>query len=259
MSRPPLLRLALFRLGDADYRLVWTFFHGILDGGSFARVLREAFGETLPEPAPYAGHLAWLALELPARAEAARAFWRDLLAGFESPISSLRVGGGHGRCARRLDRATTDRLRALDGLTLNSVVQGAWAAVLGMTAGTDDVVFGVTRAGRRSSGAADAVGLCINTVPMRVRLAPGARVRDVLAGVRAQHRAARPFEHTPLADIQGGRPLFESIIVFNEALVESVLRASGDAWRDRRLTWIEQTNFPITLFEIGKASCRERV
>ena len=58
VSRPPLLRLALFRLGDADYRLVWTFFHGILDGGSFARVLREAFGETLPAPTPYAGPLA---------------------------------------------------------------------------------------------------------------------------------------------------------------------------------------------------------
>ncbi len=45
-----------------------------------------------------------------------------------------------------------------------------------------------------------------------------------------------------------GSPLFESIIVFNEALMDSAMKAFGDAFAARDFDWIEQTNFPLTLF-----------
>ena len=58
------------------------------------------------------------------------------------------------------------------GLTLNTFIQTAWAILLGRLTGRDDVVFGVTVAGRppEIAGIESMVGLFINTLPLRVRL-----------------------------------------------------------------------------------------
>src|SRR4051812_38072254 len=42
-AAPPLMRLALMRRGPADFVLVWTFHHALLDGRSHRLVLEEAF------------------------------------------------------------------------------------------------------------------------------------------------------------------------------------------------------------------------
>ena len=58
-------------------------------------------------------------------------------------------------------------------LTLNTYIQGLWAILLGRLTGRDDVVFGVTVAGRAPeiAGIESMVGLFINTLPLRVKLA----------------------------------------------------------------------------------------
>ena len=43
LTRAPLMRLALFRLKDAECRLIWTFHHILLDGRSFTLLLKEVF------------------------------------------------------------------------------------------------------------------------------------------------------------------------------------------------------------------------
>ena len=255
LSRPPLLRLALFRRGDADYQLVWTFFHGILDGGSFVAIVNEVFatyealrrGErpTAPPPPPsYRAHIDWLQGELAAKAEAARAYWSARLEGFVAPnvLTSPRTDAGaapgYGERAFRLSRAETDRLKAsgkIHDLTLNTFVQGAWALVLAASTGDDDVVFGATRGCRRTSlaGAEDIAGVFINTLPLRLTMDATATASAWLGGVRDQHREVRPFEHTPLADVLkasalgGDQALFETIIVFNERLMEAAMQAQG--------------------------------
>ena len=61
------------------------------------------------------------------------------------------------------------------GLTLNTLIQAAWGILLGRLTGRDDVVFGVTVAGRppEIAGIEQMVGLFINTLPLRVRLPAG--------------------------------------------------------------------------------------
>ncbi|HZQ47392.1 MAG TPA: condensation domain-containing protein, partial [Verrucomicrobiae bacterium] len=39
----PLMRLAVFQLGENEFQFVWTFHHAVLDGRSFATILNEVF------------------------------------------------------------------------------------------------------------------------------------------------------------------------------------------------------------------------
>ena len=88
-STPPLSRIALFRFGPIDHRLVWTFHHALLDGRSHRLVLEEAFAAydafkdgtypSLLPVRPFADHVEWLSRQDRAAAEC---FWRSVLADF---------------------------------------------------------------------------------------------------------------------------------------------------------------------------------
>ena len=97
------------------------------------------------------------------------------------------------------------------------------------------------------------VGLFINTLPMRISVRPNAPLGDWLREVREQHVALRPYEQTPLRIIQkasevpGGIGLFNSILVFENYLLDTALRSQGGEWTNRHFEYIGQTNFPLTL------------
>ena len=94
----------------------------------------------------------------------------------------IRTGsrGWPSRCGLALSEPLTAALTAQSrrhGLTLNTVIQTAWAILLGRLTGREDEVFGVTVAGRppAMAGVESVVGLFINTLPLRVALPPGKR------------------------------------------------------------------------------------
>ena len=140
-------------------------------------------------------------------------------------------------------------------LTVNSIVMGVWAVLLHRYSGEDDVVFGATRACRKSSvvGADETIGIFINTVPVRVQLCDTDRVLSICKGVRRTWLDMRPFEHSPLAQLRAlsevppGRPLFETLLVFENYRLDDAMRSLGGAWAHRRVELHELTNFPITL------------
>ena len=82
-------------------------------------------------------------------------------------------------------------------MTLNTLVQTAWGVLLGRLTGRDDVVFGVTVAGRppEIAGIETMVGLFINTVPLRMRLRAGQPLRALLKDVqdRDAHKRVQEF------------------------------------------------------------------
>ena len=281
----PLLRLTLFRLADAEYQLVWSFPHVLVDGNSFPTVLGEVFtlydaavrGEpepALPAPRPFRAYVDWLARR---DRSADEAFWRGALTGFGAPTPIVaprsdadgKAAPDLGTATRelRLPEATTSALRQLGqahGLTLNTFVQGAWLILLSRYTGEEDVVFGATRAGRRGTveGAEETVGIFINTLPVRAQPAADRPALAWLAELRERQRAVRPHEHTPLVDVQRwsdlppGAPLFETLIVFDTASLDSVLRARGGAFARRRFALYERTGFALTLNAYGEASLR---
>jgi surfactin family lipopeptide synthetase C len=267
-------RFALFRAGESDHQFVWTFHHAIIDGHSFVIVLKEVFacydafscgGELrLDEPRPYRDYIEW---QRGRDTSKAGDFWRDELKGFASPTPLVVTRGGKNSVGSepeyteqevRLSASLTADLRSLakqNQVTLNNMVQGAWALLLGRYSGEEDVIFGATRACRRSAieGAESIVGPLINTLPMRINVDEDLRLMDWLKQIRAKHVALREHEHDPLMKIQewseisNGRSLFDSILVFQNYELDDYLRSQGESWKNREFKLFEQTNYPLAL------------
>lgn len=155
LARAPLFRLRLVRLADRSCRLLWTYHHLILDGWSAGLVFQEAATGPSDEAPPayrdFVAHVAGLDLA------PARGYWAGRLAGFTepTPVPIARTAGPAAgepqRIGHPLPAELTGRLHRFArarGLTVDTVLAGAWAVVLGRYAGTDEVVFGVTSTGR---------------------------------------------------------------------------------------------------------------
>ena len=105
------------------------------------------------------------------------------------------------------------------GVTLNTLVQAAWALYLSRVTGQHDVVFGATVSGR-PAGVPDVermVGLFINTVPVRVRVREDETLAGLLARVQAEQAELLPHHYLPLPRIQhaaGHGALFDTLTVF---------------------------------------------
>ncbi|HEU0078069.1 MAG TPA: AMP-binding protein, partial [Longimicrobiaceae bacterium] len=186
----------------------------------------------------------------------AREFWSRTLAGFEAPVllppGSAPAGEAdeYRRAAAGLPAAASAALRSAarrHGLTLGDLVHGAWAVLLGRHAGEDDVVFGSVVSGRAVElpGAAEMVGVLVNTLPVRARIAAEAPRAGWLAGLQRDLREAREHEHTPLAEIQrvsgtgAGTPLFGSILD-----VTNHPDDRGGGWVARRWS-MQKTGYPV--------------
>jgi natural product biosynthesis luciferase-like monooxygenase protein len=273
LSRAPLFRVAVFRLGESDYRFVWTLSHVLMDGRSFVVVLREVFAcyearlagrELKLHAAPRCrDFIAWLEAQ---DLDAAKAFWTAALKGFRSPTPlpiSKTEHEGRGHELVSLSIEATAQLKALaesHGLTLNTIVQGAWGLVLSRYSGEEDVLFGATRAARQSApvDAGAAVGLFINTLPVRVNTGGDQALIPWLRDLRESQLRVREFEHTPLgaivewSEVEGGKAPFDSIIVFDRETLTSMLRKTGPSWTNREFELLEQTTFPLTLYGYGE-------
>jgi len=271
-SRAPLLRVAAIRTGAA-LELVFTFHHLLLDGWSTALLLSEVLaayvarrngGAPPPSPArPFKDYVRWLESRDPGRSEA---FWREALGGFDTPTPlglarPRRAAAGEGpyRAAqRRLSQPTTEALQAFaraQGLAFNTIVQGAWALALSRYSGQRDVLYGAVTAGRppELEGSEAMLGLFINTLPVRVRVDEETELLRWLAGLQRQQGELRDHEHTPLVLAHGcsgvprDRPLFESLLAFENYPAPRDLGASSQGPVVRRATGIESTHYPLTV------------
>lgn len=241
--RPPLARVSLIRLDDVRHQMVWTNHHILFDGWSASRLMGEWLrlyaGEQLPPGVPvYGDYVRWLHEQGAAEAEA---FWKTELSELDGPtLLAESVRGKPGRDGfikiyTQFDAPLTDRFKAFaqrEGVTLNTVVQAAWALLLQRHTGRDNVVFGATVAGRPAAvpGAEDMIGLFINTIPVPVARRSDQAVGDHLRELQDRALRLRDHEHTALADIQrwtgwSGRPLFDSIIVFENAPIDDAMRS----------------------------------
>ncbi|AIL61090.1 non-ribosomal peptide synthase/polyketide synthase [Pseudomonas alkylphenolica] len=267
LAAAPLLRLVLVRNGEGSWHVIYTNHHILMDGWSNARLLGEVLqryaGDAPPRhPGRYRDYIGWLAAP---DVEQDRRFWQAELADLAEPallVAAVGAGAtgdsGYDERHLRLSVEQTAQLaecaRALK-ITVNTLVQGAWAILLQRYLGRDQVVFGATVAGRPTElqGVEEQIGLFINTLPVRFEHTGSTPVQQGLRELQARNLSLREHEHSPLFDIQrwagqGGEALFDTLMVFENYPVSQALAAgTPSGLRFGEVANREQSHYPLTL------------
>ncbi|MCT2544704.1 non-ribosomal peptide synthetase [Streptomyces atratus] len=236
-GEPPLIRLTVVRLPGGRDGLLLSYHLLLWDGWSREIVLRDlldAYEAVLAGEAPVAAP-AVPGFEEYARAldakdpEVSNRFWAEHLAGLSGPTL---LAGPAPALSDALPHALTHTMSAelsellreaarVHGVTLNSVLTGAFGLLLGARTGRGDAVFGVTVSGREGEGHDGIVGVLLNTVPMWTRARPDDTVGGYLCAVQAARVAAMEHEHLGLGEIQragGHDTLFDNLFVLQNFL-----------------------------------------
>ncbi len=280
LTKGPLMRCALFRFSDSSCRFVWSCHHLLLDGWSMPLVVKELLRcyEALSQgqeietqrARPYRDYIAWLQRQDPNQAEQ---YWRRQLAGFREPnrLAWPRAGTKLEQNSQHTDGLSQELSQQLERfarehqLTMNTLVQGAWALLVARYSAREDVVFGATVSGRPGElrGVETMVGMFINTLPVRIKVTPELRILEWLKQVQTGQVEMRQYEYSPLVQVQGwseldgGTPLFESILVFmnypvNQDELKGLKQESGLQISDMQV--IKQINYPLSVeVSAGKA------
>lgn len=273
LARPPLMRVSLHRLASDCYWLIWTNHHSLADGWSVTVLADEmieiykslALGVpcSLPAPFPYNRFVAWLQSRDP---EAEKNYWRKRLEGFTAP-TLLRTqppaadefsASGHGILEHTpgvaLSKAIAGAARA-HRVSLPTLIQCAWGILLHRYSDQDDIVFGLTTSGRPAdlAGVQTAVGLFINTLPVRQDFSHDTTVAEWLKQLQEELSKCMRYEHTPLNKIKGwsdmpaGNPLFDTIVVMGNSPMDLADGAAEIGWKLERVEVNHFTNYGLAL------------
>ncbi|HEY9810224.1 MAG TPA: amino acid adenylation domain-containing protein, partial [Halomicronema sp.] len=275
LKSAPLIRIALAQLDEDAFQFILSHHHLVLDGWSLSIVLDEVFsfyqavckGEELhlKRPRPYRDYIAWLHQQ---NLSAAESFWRSTLKNFTTPTSLIRgnFSGENkleisGEKQVKFSARTTTTLQSLarqHQLTLNTLVQAAWALLLSRYTGEEDVVFGAVVSGRTPdlAGAESVVGLFVNTLPVRVKISPEDSLLSWLKQIQDQQFEARQYEYSPLVEVQRwseiprNLPLFESLFVFENYPFDDTLQEGVYNLKIQNVRSLETTNYPLTVIAV---------
>jgi amino acid adenylation domain-containing protein len=230
-SFSPPVRLAVRRSSET-VDLIFCCHHALYDGTAVQVLLREIeqayVGEALPPIVPYERYLQH-AISQDLRA--ADDFWTSSLYGFEPtyfPILSSRTDK-----PESIPSSITEQLQIplsnvskacqLASVSLLSVIQGAWAKLLHLYFGEDDLCFGNVVSGRTlpEQDLDRLVAPCFNTLPVRLRLNVASSNADLVRQLHNFNINSLPFQLTPLRRIQArvlreGGHLFDTLVILQQ-------------------------------------------
>ncbi|MER6916881.1 amino acid adenylation domain-containing protein [Streptomyces sp. NPDC000594] len=271
-ATPPLLRLALLTLGPDRHELVLTAHHVLFDGWSFPILMQDILrlygshgdASELPRIRGYRDFMVWLDRQDPAESDRV---WSAELDGVDEPTliapgATGPVDGVDDSAAGQVDVVLpADEARQLNrraselGITVNTLLQGAWAILLGELTGRQDVVFGATVSGRPPTvtDVDSMVGLFINTLPVRVAFGPGDSLGGMLQRLQSRQAALLDHHHHGLSEIHratGLGTLFDTLVVFESYPVDQAGLADANSNGGIAFTGIRPfsgTHYPLTL------------
>ncbi|WP_049576268.1 non-ribosomal peptide synthetase, partial [Streptomyces sp. SBT349] len=277
-ARPPLFRFVLARTAADRHTLVFSHHHLLLDGWSVPLLLRAILAAYEGGGAPpaarddaYRRYFRWLARQ--DRAAAAKV-WREALAGLAGPtrIAAAPEGPPEPGAIAELSvdlgaplTAALERAGRAHGLTLGTLVQGAWAVLLGSLTGSRDVVFGGTVAGRppEIEDVASLVGLFINTLPVRAAVHPGEPVAALLARLQGEQAELTAHPYLPLSEVQrlaGLGELFDTLLVIeNYPFDPDSLRTADGGLRVTGIDGRDDTHYALSVAVMTGEALRLRV
>ncbi|RKG92589.1 condensation domain-containing protein, partial [Corallococcus carmarthensis] len=257
LSRGPLVRAVLLKLGGTEHVLLLTMHHIVSDAWSTGILLRE-LGElypaylageqpSLPELAvQYADYAAWQRNWLnEERLASELGWWKTRLDGapalLELPADHPRPAVQTHRGTHRVQRMPLElqegvrRLARSEGVTPFMVLLAAFNALLSHVAGREDIVVGTDVAGRDHREVEGLIGFFINQLVLRTRVEKGASFRDLLGRVRETTLSGYAHQHVPFEKLVeainperslGHAPLFQVKLLLQNAPVPE-LRLPG--------------------------------
>jgi len=270
LADAPLMRLHVIRLEKIKYYFIRTLHHLMTDGWSTALALEEAFeiytalcdGGTFDQatPRPFRDYLAWVQER---DLNVAEKYWRARFAGFTEPttfkhLESDTRQSGYALPELDLPESLTESLQTFareQRVTLNTLIQGAWAVLISRCANSHDVVFGSTVSGRPIDleGAEKMIGMFINTLPTRATFSSDDALGDWLRALQTQQARMLQYDYSPLikiqewSDLEPGQPLFDSIVVFVNYPLDAAVRALSASLKMHSILHREHSNYPLAL------------
>lgn len=279
LTQAPLMRMTLIQLDENGWQFIWSFHHLLLDGWSTSLLLQEFFtiydalctrsDIQLEHPRPYRDYIRWVQQQDLNEAEE---YWRNTLKGFSSPTplvmrkSNAPMNASEtddfAVCQLTLDRKFTDQLKSLarsSQITLNTLLQGAWAVLLSRYTGEREIVFGSVVSGR-SGGLPkmeNMVGLLINILPVRMKVEEDLPAVEWLKRIQTQLVQLHQYEHSPLvkihhwSEVSRGQGLFESVFVFENYPIDPLLFERPGGLQIESAHFVEQTNYPLNIMAMA--------
>jgi amino acid adenylation domain-containing protein len=283
----PMMRVYVaYQPGHARWLLLLQSHHLVIDHTSLGLLLCEAKadllgeGHRLPPAVPFRNYVAQARRE--SAAADREAFFREMLGELDEPTAPFGMldirGDGSGIEETRLvlDADLAGRVREQArrfAVSASSLFHLAWAIVLARCSGREDVIFGTVLFGRMHGGrdARRAVGLYINTLPLRLSLAS----RTAATALRETHELVGQLlrhEHASLVSLQrfsslpAGTPLFSSLFNYRHtAAQESMLEGAELLPGVELIRGEERTTYPLSLavddlssgFKLTAQACRE--
>ncbi|MCO4850630.1 non-ribosomal peptide synthase/polyketide synthase [Bacillus vallismortis] len=250
LARDPLMRIAIFRMEDSRYHLIWSFHHIVMDGWCLSIITKEVFEsynalqegrETeLPSAAPYSDYIKWLDLQ---DQGTAKRYWSKYLDGYKGETRLLHKRPKHEQKAYayanvicELDQEQTKQLQQIANqhqVTLNSLIQTLWGILLQKYSGSQDVIFGNVVSGRPAEipGVEQMIGLFINTIPVRIRCDEDSSFSDMMQMVQQNALASQSYDTYPLYEIQAQteqkQNLIDHIMIFENYPIGQQVEEAG--------------------------------
>ncbi|SFS46604.1 non-ribosomal peptide synthetase [Marininema halotolerans] len=278
LSIAPLMRISVVKKSDAHFDVIWTHHHLQLDGWCNSILLKE-IGElyegyrsgqsiALPEAIPFKNYMEWYHHQ---DMEDAEKYWRESLKDFRTPIRFNSIfptkavpkeASPFGYVRGDIPETIQQQMKAYakqHRITVNTIVQGAWALLLHRYSGEEDIVFGATSSGRPADleGSEAMIGCFMNTLPFRIHATATEPLSSWLQEIQRKQAQMRQFEYTPLADIRSWSDaprnsalydLYESIVIFENYPFDLALKEGLGTLQVESMQVEEQLDYPLTVY-----------
>jgi amino acid adenylation domain-containing protein len=248
LTRGPLLRATLVRLGEVEHILLVTMHHIVSDGWSMGVLVHEvaalytAFSTGRPSPlaelsVQYADYAHWQREWLTGEVLAEQlSYWKRQLVGappvLELPSDRPRPAVQSFKGATEplsIPAEVSESLKALsrsEGVTMFMLLLAAWQVLLSRYTGADEIVVGAPVAGRNRAEIEQLIGFFVNTLVLRTDLSGNPRFREALKRVHDVTVGAFAHQDVPfeklVEELQPERslshtPLFQVMFAFQNA------------------------------------------
>jgi len=264
-------RITVIELSEEESEMLVSNHHILYDGWSSGIIVKEfleaykaiSTGKEIKKRAKpkFKDYIKWQNKQ---NTEAKSTYWKKYLEGYEG--KSVIPGCTEikekkesiGAYETDLDNETRKNLAEIcrrEEVTEATVINTAWGILLQQYNDKEDVVFGTTVSGRHAElvGIEEAVGLYINTLPLRVRGEKEEKTGELIRRIEAETRARANDETVALTEIQAergigqGEKLFDTLVVIENYPIDKTLNSEDEIIRIEMSGIREVTNYDITV------------